>query len=434
MLPRVARSTGSTITWARRRSRTYMAFRFANGMFEPIWNRNFIDYVQITTAEDLGIGRERRVLRLVGGPARPRPEPRPPLLTLLCMEPPRDLRRRRGPRREGAGGPAPAWGARRRRRSSQISAGALHGPAWMAGKRGGRLPRRGGRAGRIRSTETYVALRLEVDNWRWADPGPRFPRTGEQHAQKVTEIAVTLKPVPHLAFQKAEGSVGVQPNQLILTVRPDERHHVAVAWGEDPGQPDAHPAREHGVPLRHSFLSPSPQAYERLITDAMRGDPTLLTGNDEVEAQWSPIRPDPRALGAGRPSARRVPGRLAGAVLLPALEDRVDGSRHCAKPSLRVKSVGSPRSPTAWLTSTGRLRQEQLDLGRVKELHVHRPVRSSCQISPRATATLPSAGRSGSLVGLHAHGPLALKTRSPAPASASAAILGHLRRAACRRR
>jgi glucose-6-phosphate 1-dehydrogenase len=137
-------------------------------------------------------------------------------------------------------------------------------------------------------TETYVALRLEVDNWRWAGV-PIYLRTGKRLARKVTEIAVTLKPVPHLAFQ-SEGSVGVQPNQLILTMQPNEG--VSISLG----------AKIPGTRMRirpvnmeflygTSFLSQSPEAYERLIMDAMRGDATLFTRDDEVEAQWRIIDP-----------------------------------------------------------------------------------------------------------------------------------------------
>jgi glucose-6-phosphate 1-dehydrogenase len=138
------------------------------------------------------------------------------------------------------------------------------------------------------ATETYVALRLEVDNWRWAGV-PIYLRTGKRLARKVTEIAVTLKPVPHLAFTAA-GSVGVQPNQLILTMQPNEG--VSLSLGAKiPG------ARMRIRPVNMeflygtSFLSESPEAYERLIMDAMRGDATLFTRDDEVEAQWTIIDP-----------------------------------------------------------------------------------------------------------------------------------------------
>ena len=132
------------------------------------------------------------------------------------------------------------------------------------------------------NTETYAALRLEVDNWRWAGV-PFYLRTGKRLARKVTEIAVTLKPVPHLAFSQ-EGSLGVQPNQLVLTLQPNEG--VSFARGEDPRHPDDHRPVNMEFLYGTAFLSQSPEAYERLITDAMRGDATLFTRNDEVEAQW----------------------------------------------------------------------------------------------------------------------------------------------------
>ena len=100
------------------------------------------------------------------------------------------------------------------------------------------------------TTETYAALRLEVSNWRWAGV-PFYLRTGKRLARRVTEIAVTLKPVPHLAFQQT-GSVGVQPNQLVLD-GPARRRRVAVAGGEDPRPAHADPPGEHGVPLRNEL-------------------------------------------------------------------------------------------------------------------------------------------------------------------------------------
>jgi glucose-6-phosphate 1-dehydrogenase len=138
------------------------------------------------------------------------------------------------------------------------------------------------------TTETYVALRLEVDNWRWAGV-PIYLRTGKRLARKVTEIAVTLKPVPHLAF-KAEGSVGVQPNQLILTVQPNEGVSLSLGAKIPGSQMRIRPVNMEFL-YGTSFLSQSPEAYERLIMDAMRGDPTLFTRNDEVEAQWRIIDP-----------------------------------------------------------------------------------------------------------------------------------------------
>jgi glucose-6-phosphate 1-dehydrogenase len=133
------------------------------------------------------------------------------------------------------------------------------------------------------NTETYVALRLFVDNWRWAGV-PFYLRTGKRLARKVTEIAVTLKPVPHLGFQE-EGSIGIRPNQLILTLQPNEGVSLALAAKIPGTRMRIRPVNMEFL-YGTSFLSQSPEAYERLIMDAMRGDATLFTRNDEVEAQW----------------------------------------------------------------------------------------------------------------------------------------------------
>jgi glucose-6-phosphate 1-dehydrogenase len=137
-------------------------------------------------------------------------------------------------------------------------------------------------------TETYAALRLHVSNWRWAGV-PFYLRTGKRLSRKVTEIAVTLKPVPHLAFQ-SQGSVGVQSNQIILTVQPDEG--VSVSLGAKIPGPRMR-IRPVNMEFHYgtAFLSESPEAYERLILDAMRGDATLFTRNDEIEALWGIVDP-----------------------------------------------------------------------------------------------------------------------------------------------
>jgi glucose-6-phosphate 1-dehydrogenase len=137
-------------------------------------------------------------------------------------------------------------------------------------------------------TETFAALRLEVDNWRWAGV-PFYLRTGKRLARKVTEIAITLRPVPHLGFAQ-EGSVGVRPNVLVLTLQPSEGVSMQLA-AKIPG------TKMRLTPVNMEFLygtssmPPSPDAYERLILDALGGDATLFARNDEVEAQWRIIDP-----------------------------------------------------------------------------------------------------------------------------------------------
>jgi glucose-6-phosphate 1-dehydrogenase len=258
-----------------------LAFRFANGMFEPIWNRNFIDYVQITASEDLGIGRRADYYDHAGALRDLVQNHMLQLLTLLCMEPPvtfdaDEVRDEKVKVLHAVAPPPPDAVVRGR-----------YTPGMAEGKEAvGYVEEEG--VPEDSRTETYVALRLEVDNWRWAGV-PIYLRTGKRLARKVTEIAVTLKPVPHLAFA-AVGSVGVQPNQLILTVQPNEGVSLSLSAKIPGTRMRIRPVNMEFL-YGTSFLSQSPEAYERLILDVMRGDATLFTRNDEVEAQWRIIDP-----------------------------------------------------------------------------------------------------------------------------------------------
>jgi glucose-6-phosphate 1-dehydrogenase len=257
-----------------------LAFRFANGLFEPIWNRNYIDYVEITAAEDVGIGRRASYYDTAGALRDLVQNHMLQLLTLLCMEPPTTfsadaVRTEKVKVLQAIVPPTPEEVPTMAVRA-QYAAGAAGGEDAPGYLDEADVPDSS-------TTESYAALRLEVDNWRWAGV-PIYLRTGKRLARKVTEIAVTLKPVPHVAFQE-EGAFGVQPNQLVLTIQPNEGVSLSLGAKIPGTRMRIRPVKMEFL-YGTSFMSASPEAYERLILDAVRGDATLFPRDDEVEAQW----------------------------------------------------------------------------------------------------------------------------------------------------
>ena len=298
-----------------------LTLRFANGIFEPLWSRNHIDYVQITAAEDDGVGSRADYYDQAGAL---RDLIQNHLLQLLChvgMEPPIDFTADEV--RDEKAKILRAIDTPSVRDVSSMAVRAQYVGRVVGGERIPSYLEEPGVPPDSR-TETFAALRLEVDTWRWAGV-PFYLRTGKRLARKLTEIVVGFRPAPHPLFPDGD-RIGGRPNQLILTIQPDEG--VALSLGvKVPG------TRMRVRPVNMDFLygaafpSQSPEAYERLLLDAMVGDPTLFTRNDEIEEQWRICDPILRAWAAMPGPLPTYPAESQGppeaaSILLPGHEWR----------------------------------------------------------------------------------------------------------------
>ena len=257
-----------------------MVLRFANGLFEPLWNHRYIDHVQITAAEPLGVEARGPYYESAGALRDMVQNHLLQLLCLVAMEPPTDLgadsvRDEKVKVIRSLQPLAPEDVAKNVVRG-QYTAGAISGQEVKAYRAEDRVSPQS-------VTETYVALKVNVDNWRWADV-PFYIRVGKRLPKGGTEIAIQFKNAPSVLFNKASEPLG--PNVLVLRIQPDEGISLRVqckmpgaALRIEPVKMDFH----YGT----SFGKASPEAYERLLLDAMAGDATLFARRDEVEGAWT---------------------------------------------------------------------------------------------------------------------------------------------------
>ena len=258
-----------------------LAFRFGNSIFEPIWDRRNVHSVQLTVAEEVGMAGGRGSYYDTAGTIRDMVQNH--MMQLLCfvaMEPPVDLSAD-GVRNEKLKvlQALPHWEPKDVYKNvirAQYTAGSMHGedvPGYLEEK--GVKPNS--------TTDTYLAIRLELNNWRWAGV-PFYLRTGKRLPKRATEIAIQFRRPPTELFDpESDGHVGA--NQLVLRIQPNEGISLAFE-AKIPGS--RRRLQEVRMDFRYgtAFASPPPEAYERLLLDVMLGDPTLFTRTDEVESAW----------------------------------------------------------------------------------------------------------------------------------------------------
>jgi glucose-6-phosphate 1-dehydrogenase len=262
-----------------------LVFRFANGIFEPIWNRRYIDHVQITAVESVGVEDRGGYYDKAGALRDMVPNHMMQLLTLTAMEPPTsfeaDAVRDEQTKILRAIQPLTPEDVLSRTVRGQYGEGIVKGervPAYRAESR----------VAPDSHTETYVAMKLSIDNWRWADV-PFYLRTGKALAKRVTEITIQFKRAPFVLFRQTAVE-HLAPNQLVLHLQPDEGISLRFS-AKVPGPVVRLGAVDMDFQYADYFGSTPSTGYERLLYDCMIGDATLFQRADMVEAGWSVVAP-----------------------------------------------------------------------------------------------------------------------------------------------